>query len=443
MKETIYKLLSVIDSETQIKKYLKRFSSGKGLKFAVIKVGGRILEEKMEHLISSLTFLKQVGLTPIVIHGAGPQLSRKLEDTNIKSHFIDGQRVTCAKTLKAAKEVFIAENHALTSHLKEAGVDATSFYSGVFECDIGSKKTLGFVGSIKSVDVDHLLKAVRKGRVPVVSPLGETGTGQIVNVNADSAMFSLAKTIQPYKIIFLTETGGVLDQDNKIIPNISIVNNYNHLIKQPWVHSGMKLKLQKVNDILEALPSATSVSITKPELLAKELFTDKGSGTLVNMGEKVLVINHLGGVDKARLKELIESSFGKKLINNYFDALNFRKAYITECYRAAIVLTGSDDIVYLDKFVVSDSAKGEGLGGSLWDKVTSNHEKLFWRATIGNPINKFYSSVADGFIKVGRWKVYWRGLSSYDEIRVCVDIAKNQDITVIDNASSKELPDEL
>jgi len=443
VKDTVYKLLSVIESESEIKKYLKRFSSEQGLKFAVIKVGGRILEEEMEHLVSSLSFLKQVVLTPIVVHGAGPQLSRKLEDTNIKSHFIDGQRVTCSKTLKAAKEVFIAQNHALTSHLKEAGVDATSFYSGVFECDIDHNESLGLVGNIKSVDTEHLLQAVRKGRVPVVSPLGETESGQIVNVNADSATFSLATAIQPYKIIFLTETGGVLDKDNKIIPNISIVNNYSYLIKQPWVHSGMKLKLEKIKDILEALPSATSVSITKPELLAKELFTDKGSGTLVNMGEKVLVINDLDRVDKSRLKDLIESSFGRKLINNYFDTLNFRQAYITEFYRAAIVLTGSEDIVYLDKFVVSDSAKGEGLGSALWDKVTNHHEKIFWRAAIGNPINKFYSSVADGFVKVSRWKVYWRGLSSYDDIRICVDIAKNKDITVIDNKVSKELSDEL
>lgn len=439
VKDTIYKLLSVIESETEIKKYLKRFSSEQGLKFAVIKVGGKILAEEMNSLVSSLIFLKQVGLTPILVHGAGPQLNQKLEQKKIESSFVEGQRVTCSQTLKIAKEVFIAENHALTSKLKESGVDATSFYSGVFECELDNKKTLGLVGSIKSVDVEHLLQAVRKGRVPVVSPLGETESGQIVNVNADSATFSLAKAIQPYKIIFLTETGGVLNQDDKIIPNISIVNNYHYLIKQPWVHSGMKLKLEKIKDILEALPNATSVSITKPELLAKELFTDKGSGTLVNMGEKTLILNTWGLVDKVRLKELIESSFGKILSKNYFDTVKLEKAYITECYRAAIILSSYDDMTYVDKFVVSDSAKGEGLGRALWDKVTRDHEKIFWRAATANPINKFYCSVADGFIKVGQWQVYWKGLFDYEDIKCCVNIAANNIRTVVDKEFSNEL----
>ena len=246
VKDTVYKLLTVIDSETQIRKYLKRFSSEQGLKFAVIKVGGKILQEEMPKLVASLTFLKQVGLTPIIVHGAGPQLTQYLNDKSIKVDFIEGQRVTSPEVLKAARDVFIGENHNLTSQLKEAGVDATPFYSGIFECELQHENTLGLVGTITAVDSEQLLKTIRKGRVPVVSPLGETAQGQIVNVNADSATFSLAQAIEPYKIIFLTETGGVLDDSGAIMPNISIVNDYQHLIKQPWVHSGMKLKLEKI-----------------------------------------------------------------------------------------------------------------------------------------------------------------------------------------------------
>ena len=90
VKDTVYKLLTVMDSETQIRKYLKRFSSDEGLKFAVIKVGGKILKEEMENLVASLSFLKQVGLTPIIVHGAGPQLTAHLGDKNIKAEFVDG-----------------------------------------------------------------------------------------------------------------------------------------------------------------------------------------------------------------------------------------------------------------------------------------------------------------------------------------------------------------
>ncbi|AOE50607.1 acetylglutamate kinase [Kangiella sediminilitoris] len=431
VKDTVYKLLSVIDSETQIRKYLKRFSSDEGLKFAVIKVGGKILKDEMAHLVASLSFLKQVGLTPIVVHGAGPQLNKKLEQQNITTKFVDGQRVTTPKVLKAAREVFIEENHHLTSTLKEAGVDATSFYSGIFNCELLGEEQLGLVGDIVSVEVEQLLKAVAKGRIPVVSPLGETEQGQIVNVNADAATFSLAKAIEPYKIIFLTETGGVLDQHNKIIPNISIVNHYDYLIQQSWVHSGMKLKLEMIKSILQALPSATSVSITKPELLAKELFTDRGSGTLVNMGERALVADSWDEIDTKRFAQLIESSFGKELCADYFNSLPLYKVYVTECYRAAIVLSGSSDKPYLDKFVVSHKAKGEGIGRALWDKVTRKHRQLFWRANVNNPINKFYAAVADGFIKSGQWRVYWNGINSYQDIQQCVEEASIKPETLL------------
>ncbi|GAA4362574.1 acetylglutamate kinase [Kangiella marina] len=430
VKDTIYKLLTVMESETQIRKYLKRFSSEQGLKFAVIKVGGNILKEDMSNLVTSLTFLKQVGLTPIIVHGAGPQLTEKLAQNNIDTRFIEGQRVTSPEVLKAARDVFIGENHNLAAKLKEAGVDATSFYSGVFECDLDHQSSLGLVGEITSVQVDQLLNSVQKGRIPVVSPIGETCAGQIVNINADSATFSLAKAIQPYKIIFLTETGGVLNKEGLIIPNISIVNNYKYLIQQPWVHSGMKLKLQKIKDILEVMPAATSVSITKPDLLAKELFTDKGSGTLVNMGEKAVVSNSWDGIDQEKLKRLIESSFNKQLDTNYFLSVPLHKVYVTECYRAAIVLVETGGIPYLDKFVVSDDAKGEGIGRALWDKVVRKNSQLFWRAGLNNPINKFYASVADGFMKCDQWKVYWLGITKYPDIEYCVNFAESKNRTV-------------
>ncbi|GAA0201407.1 acetylglutamate kinase [Kangiella japonica] len=431
VKDTVYKLLTVIDSETQIRKYLKRFSSEQGLKFAVIKVGGKIVQEEMPKLVASLTFLKQVGLTPIIVHGAGPQLTQRLQHKSIKPVFIDGQRVTSPEVLKAARDVFIGENHNLTSQLKEAGVDATPFYSGIFECELQHENTLGLVGTITAVDSEQLLKTIRKGRVPVVSPLGETAQGQIVNVNADSATFSLAKAIEHYKIIFLTETGGVLDDSGAIMPNISIVNDYQHLMKQPWVHSGMKLKLEKIKEILESMPSATSVSITKPEHLAKELFTDKGSGTLVNMGEKVLEASSWLDVDTSKLKCLIESSFHKQLDDNYFDEIELYKVYVTECYRAAVVLTHSKCAHYLDKFVVSDDAKGAGIGKALWEKVIRKNPKIFWRAVLDNPINKFYSNVADGFVRSGEWKVYWVGIKDYAQIEQCVEYASTKPKTVV------------
>ncbi|WP_417447005.1 acetylglutamate kinase [Kangiella sp.] len=438
VKETIIRLLNNIGSESEIRKYLKRFSSNEGMKFAIIKVGGGILKQDIDNLVSSLSFLQQVGLTPIVVHGAGPQLDEQLQQANISPQFIDGKRVTNPEVLKVARKVFISENHNLVSALKSAGVDAVSFYSGIFECELDAKD-LGLVGTIKSVHDEDLIESVRNGAIPVVSPLGETEQGQIVNVNADIATLALAKTIEPYKVVFLTGTGGILDANDKLIPVISLQNDYEHMMQQDWLHSGMKLKLQQIHELLNSVSSATSVSITKPGLVAKELFTDRGSGTLVNKGEKILTFTDWQQISRDKLAQLIESSFGHSLSDDYFEQTRLHTAYVTECYRAATIVTHDYTVPYLDKFVVEDGAKGEGLGTAVWNTMLHDNPQLFWRASTYNPINKFYYSVADGFIRGKEWNVFWRGIDDLSLIQSCIQQATGRARTVV---NSGEIPGE-
>src|SRR3546814_10327316 len=86
----------------------------------------------------------------------------------------------------------------------------------------------------------------------------------------------------------LTGTGGLLDESGRVIDSINLSTEYGELLAQPWLHSGMRVKIEQIHDLLAALPPSSSVSITRPEELAKELFTHKGSGTLVRRGERVL-----------------------------------------------------------------------------------------------------------------------------------------------------------
>ncbi|ACV25966.1 acetylglutamate kinase [Kangiella koreensis] len=429
VKETIVRLLNNMGSESEIRKYLKRFSSNEGMKFAIIKVGGAILKDDIDNLVSSLSFLQQVGLTPIVVHGAGPQLNAQLEQEKIEAEFIEGKRVTNSEVLKVARKVFISENHNLVNTLKNAGVDAASFYSGIFECEL-ENETLGLVGTIQSVHDHDLIESVRNGAIPVVSPLGETEQGQIVNINADTATLALAKAIEPYKVVFLTGTGGILGADETLIPAISLQNDYDYLMQQSWLHSGMKLKLQQIYELLNHVSNATSVSITKPSLVAKELFTDRGSGTLVNKGEKIHQFNDWQHLAQDKLTGLIESSFGHHLQRHYFEQTQLHRAYVTECYRAATIVTNDYAVPYLDKFVVEDSAKGEGLGTAVWNTMLHDNPQLFWRASSHNPINKFYFSMADGFIRGNEWNVFWRGVDDFSLIQSCVQQAINRPRTV-------------
>src|SRR3546814_5629124 len=134
---------------------------------------------------------------------------------------------------------------------------------------------------------------------------GETDEGQNVNVNADWAANELIKSLQPDKIVFLTGTGGLLDESDRVIDSINLSTEYDELLAQPWLHSGMRVKIEQIHDLLAVLPPSSSVSITRPEELAKELFNHKGSGTLVRRGERVLHAERLDKLGLPRLREVI------------------------------------------------------------------------------------------------------------------------------------------
>src|SRR5690625_3211309 len=130
-RQTIVRLLSGMASAREIDQYLKRFSQLDAKRFAVVKVGGAVLRDDLESLTSSLSFLQQVGLTPIVIHGAGPQLDAELSAAGIEKRTVDGLRVTSADALAIVRRVFQASNLALVEALQQAGARATSITGGV------------------------------------------------------------------------------------------------------------------------------------------------------------------------------------------------------------------------------------------------------------------------------------------------------------------------
>ena len=107
--------------------------------------------------------------------------------------------------------------------------------------------------------------------------------------------------LQPYKIIFLTGTGGLLDAEGRVIDSINLSTEYDELMAQPWINGGMRVKIEQIKALLDALPLSSSVSITRPDELAKELFTHKGSGTLVRRGERVLEARSWEALDTACL----------------------------------------------------------------------------------------------------------------------------------------------
>ena len=416
-RQTIVRLLSSMASAKEISQYLKRFSQLDAKRFAVVKVGGAVLRDDLDALTSSLSFLQEVGLTPIVLHGAGPQLDAELSAAGIEKQTIDGLRVTSPEALAIVRKVFQQSNLKLVEALQQNGARATSITGGVFEAEYLDLNIYGLVGEVKKVNLAPIEASLRAGSIPVITSLGETPSGQILNVNADFAANELVQELQPYKIIFLTGTGGLLDAEGSVIDSINLSSEYEHLMQQPWINGGMKVKIQQIKELLDHLPLESSVSITRPADLAKELFTHKGSGTLVRRGEKVLKATSWDQLDTARLKTLIESSFGRTLVPDYFEKTKLLRAYVSENYRTAVVLTDEAEGVYLDKFAVLDDAQGEGLGRAVWNVMLEETPQLFWRSRNGNPVNHFYYSESDGCYKLDHWKVFWFGANDFDSIK--------------------------
>ncbi|HEU0276200.1 MAG TPA: hypothetical protein VFQ95_00030, partial [Rhodanobacteraceae bacterium] len=224
------------------------------------------------------------------------------------------------------------------------------------------------------------------------------------------------------------------DARGKVIDSINLSTEYAQLMAEPWVTGGMRLKLEQIADVLRDLPPSSSVSITRPSELAKELFTHQGSGTLVRRGEKVLRFEGWDGVDTGRMRELVESSFGRRLVPDYFARTRPCRVYVSENYRAAMILTVEAGLVYLDKFAVLEDAQGEGLGRAVWQVMRAENPRLFWRSRHGNRVNAFYQEQADGCFREARWRVFWYGLGKdFAAIARCVDYCADHQPTLIDN----------
>lgn len=424
VRTIVREVLGQLSSSKEARLYLRQFSSVDALNFAVVKVGGGIIEDQLEELAAALAFLWHLGLFPIVLHGAGSQLDQALVEAGVDTHKVDGLRVTDEATMAVVRPVIYRTNRKLVEALERHGVRAQGIQHGVFSCDFLDRDRYGLVGKINSVELEGIRDTINAGILPVVTCLGESAAGQMLNINADIAARELVWAIEPHKILFITPTGGLLDGNGGLISAISLSEEFHDLMQQGWVHSGMRLKLEQIEQLLEPLPPSASVSITSVGNMARELFTHEGAGTLIRKGERIFKLDSIADDQHDLISELLEKSFSRSLRPDYFKHLELQTILLASSGRAAaIILEGSNGMAYLDKFAVTPEAQGEGLGTALWQRLRSEYPQLYWRSRRANPINKWYFEQADYTVKNTTWVGFAYGFDDYATAVTCIEDA--------------------
>ena len=265
----------------EVKKYVKKYSKEK----IVIKCGGRVLldQDLFNNFIEDIAILKKLGLTPLLVHGGGLGIKKKLDELNIESKFIMGLRVTDEKIIKIVENVMIEFNKEIISALEKKSCKAKSIT--VRESNIiyveQKNKELGYVGNPTNIDVKLINNFIQKNFVPVVAPMGLDEKGQAYNINADTAAGALATNLKSRRLLLMTDVKGVYDENNELISEIRSAQA-EKLIYNEIIHGGMIPKIRTcVNVLNNNVKGVVIIDGRKPHSILFELFSDQGAGTLI------------------------------------------------------------------------------------------------------------------------------------------------------------------
>jgi len=280
-------------------------------------------------------------------------------------------------------------------------------------------------------------------------------------VNADIAAGELAKEIEPLKIVFLNEKGGLFHGVTKEkLDVINLDEEYDALMREPWVKYGTKLKLREIKDLLDHLPRSSSVAIISPDSLQKELFTDSGAGTLIRRGYKIMKHAGLESIGRDRMRQVIQDRLPSEeigegaastagVLGELEEACKKGECtiYADEAMEVVAVVshpkapstTPADSaadppVAVLSHFLPSPAGTLASIPGLVFAALRRDHKKLFWTAPTSSPAaasassstaadlytSGFHYAHADGsFVRQGR-ALFWYGMRDVHELEVCV-----------------------
>lgn len=270
--------------------YIQRFKE----EMVVVKFGGSIMEDEagVRHILEDIAFMACVGLRPVIVHGGGKAISRRMEEAGIVPRFVQGLRVTDEASIRVVEHVI---NHEVNPRMVEILQEFECKARGMHGDDIvtvkkhtkvdeatGETLDFGYVGDVQDVDVAPIQAFLGSGITPVITPLGRGPDRQVYNVNADEAAAGIARELKARKLVFLSDVPGLLEDPARpetLMAHVH-VDEVQALMDNGTIAGGMIPKISGAVKALQAGVRKTHIiDASMPHSLLLELFTDKGVGT--------------------------------------------------------------------------------------------------------------------------------------------------------------------
>ncbi len=285
------KIIEKTDILIEALPYIRSFRD----KIVVVKYGGSTMGDEGSVLVD-VVFMETVGMKPVIVHGGGRFISKRMGECGIETKFVNGLRVTDERTMEIVEKTLVREvNRDILKAMGKFGgrvLGISARESGVLKVkkhleptrDCPQGLDIGYVGDIESVDPKPILEACRSGFIPVVAPVGLGSDGKSYNVNADTAAGHIAAALKAEKLVLLTDVIGVLKDpgnENTLISTVRI-SEVDELIEKGIISGGM---IPKIRACLTAASSGVRkmhiISGRIRHSLLLEIFTDRGIGTQI------------------------------------------------------------------------------------------------------------------------------------------------------------------
>ena len=290
--EVLQDLQAQIDKAETLIEALPYLQDFRG-KVMVVKYGGSTMGSG-DTVHKDIVFMQAVGICPVVVHGGGPAITRRLQELGIESQRVDGLRVTDAATMKVVEDVLFGEVNAQIvreiGELNGRAVGVSAKDAGIMQVCKHWAQTdsgvmdIGYVGDVEHVDTAPLLDLIDKGMIPVVAPIGRGPEGESFNVNADTAAGEIAAALHAEKLVFLTDVQGImrdLADDASLLSTVR-VSEVGDMIDQGVICGGMIPKVEAcVRSVKAGVRKTHVIDGRVSHAMLLEFYTRQGIGTQI------------------------------------------------------------------------------------------------------------------------------------------------------------------